>query len=501
MKTTFILFLTLTSAMLSFGQTYPLGIFDGSTDVGSTLPGDAVYDVHAQEYTVSGSGKNIWFDRDAFHFLWKKMSGDFILRTQARFIGTGVDPHRKVGWMVRNTLDSTSAQVTAVVHGDGLTSLQYRKSDATNMLEQKSPLNGADVIQLERNGNHYYMSVAKNGELFVLDSVSVDLNDDVYVGLFVCAHNPKVVEKAIFDNVRIVVPAPADLVPYRQYLGSQLEILDVATGKSEIILQSARSIQAPNWLADDKHLIYNSEGLIYKLNMATLDQEVLNTGAANKNNNDHVLSFDGKMLGLSSGSVSQVYTVPIAGGEPKQITKNSKASYLHGWSPNGKSLVFVGNRNDNYDIYRIPAKGGKEVRLTDAPGLDDGCEYSPDGQYIYFNSVRTGTMEIWRMKADGSDQKQLTNDVYNNWFPHVSPDGKWLAFVSFGPEVPAGDHPFYQRVYLRVMPAEGGDIRVISYLYGGQGTMNTPSWSPDSKKLAFISNSNFLPPVFPMEKK
>jgi len=110
-------------------------------------------------------------------------------------------------------------------------------------------------------------------------------------------------------------------------------------------------------------------------------------------------------------------------------------------------------------------------------------------------------MQLWRMKPDGSEQLQLTNDGLNNWFPHISPDGKWIAYLSFGKDVSPSDHPFYKHVYLRLMPVQGGPSKVIAYLYGGQGTINTPSWSPDSKKLAFISNSNLLFNIFPIEKR
>jgi Tol biopolymer transport system component len=137
----------------------------------------------------------------------------------------------------------------------------------------------------------------------------------------------------------------------------------------------------------------------------------------------------------------------------------------------------------------MSVSGGEETRLTTAQGLDDGPEYSPDGKYIYFNSTRTGTMQIWRMKPDGSDQQQVTNDDYNNWFPHVSPNGEWICFLSFNKDVAPGDHPFYKRVYIRLMPVGGGQPKVIAYVYGGQGTINVPSWSPDSKRLAFVSNS------------
>jgi Tol biopolymer transport system component len=152
-------------------------------------------------------------------------------------------------------------------------------------------------------------------------------------------------------------------------------------------------------------------------------------------------------------------------------------------------MAFIGQRNGNFDVYKISREGDEEIRLTTAEGLDDGAEYTPDGNYIYFNSVRTGTMQIWRMKPDGSNQEQVTRDHLNNWFPHISPDGKWIVFITFGNDVDPDDHPFYKQVYLRMMPVSGGKPKVIAYLYGGQGTINVPSWSPDSRKIAFVSNS------------
>jgi len=182
--------------------------------------------------------------------------------------------------------------------------------------------------------------------------------------------------------------------------------------------------------------------------------------------------------------------VAAGGGTPKRITTLSP-SYLHSWSPDGKDLIFTGGRNNEYDIYRIPADGsGPEVNLTNFKGLDDGPEFTPDGKYIYFNSVRSGTMQIWRMKPDGKEPEQITNDEYNNWFPHISPDGQWIAMISFSKDVSPTDHPYYKRVYLRLMPITGGSPKVIAYVYGGQGTINVPSWSPDSRMLAFVSNTD-----------
>ena len=269
--------------------------------------------------------------------------------------------------------------------------------------------------------------------------------------------------------------------------------MDVATGYRRILHSAPNSLQAPNWTTDGKYLIYNSEGLLYTFNLDTKAISKLNTGEINDNNNDHVLSFDGKMLGISNhlGSKSTIYILPVSGSDkPIQMTDEASGpSYLHGWSPDKKRLIFTGQRNNEWNIYSVDVETKKETALTGDATLDDGPEFTPDGKYIYFNSVRTGTMKLWRMKTDGSDQEQVTFDEFNDWFPHLSPDGKWIVFVSFPKEIDPTTHPFYQKVYLRLMPASGGVPRNIGYVFGGQGSINVPSWSPDSKKIAFVSNS------------
>jgi dipeptidyl aminopeptidase/acylaminoacyl peptidase len=441
----------------------------------------------------------MWSDRDDFHFVWKRIQGNFILTARAGFNGPGVEPHRKFGWSVRSTLASGSPHVSAAVHGDGLVALQFRRSAGGATEEVRSPVSGADVVQLERRGDTYVLSVARFGDsLTAVRVADLPLGDQVYVGLFVCAHNDTVVERATFRDVRITAPAPDGFVPYRDYIGSNLEILDVASGARTIVYRSVESLQAPNWTTDGKALMYNSQGLIYRFDLVDRRPVAVNTGFASRNNNDHVLSFDGRTLGISHHSpedrnASIVYTVPVGGGTPRRITTRGP-SYLHGWSPDGRFLVYTAERGGDFDVYRISAEGGDETRLTSAPGLDDGPEYSPDGKYIYFNSARSGTMQIWRMRADGSAQEQLTSDQYNNWFPHVSPDGQWIVFLSFMKDVAPSDHPFYKQVYLRLMPAgrdeRGATARVVGYVYGGQGTINVPSWAPDSRRVAFVSNSD-----------
>ncbi len=493
---TSMIFLLSSLIVPSFSQQKQLGIFENQADIGNVnIPGSVIYSADEQVFTIEGSGTNMWFDRDEFHFVWKRVKGNFILRTSAQFISKGGEAHRKLGWIVRSSLESNSKHVNAAVHGDGLTSLQFRRTEGGPTEEVKSSLNGADIIQLERKGDTYLMSVAHFGDTFVTEQISeIELGEEVYVGLYVCSHNNDVIEKAIFRNVRIVIPVREDFVPYQDYIGSNLEILDIESGNRKIIYYSSESLQAPNWTTDGNALIYNSNGRLYRFDLASKTPKIIDTGFAVNNNNDHVLSFNGKKIGISHHSEedenkSIIYALSVRGGKPRRITDKGH-SYLHGWSPDGKFLIYTAERNGEFDIYKISAKGGKEIRLTSAEGLDDGSEFTPDGKYIYFNSNRSGTMQIWRMKPDGSNQEQITNDQFNNWFPHISPDGKWIVFLSFSKEVEPGDHPFYKQVHLRLMPVNGGEARIIAYVYGGQGTINVPSWSPDSKKVAFISNTD-----------
>jgi TolB protein len=494
-----ILFIMLSSfiCFTSFTNHSPKGVFENNTDIGQPkLSGQSVYNPENDEYTMRGAGYNIWFDRDEFQFLWKKVSGDFILQARMKFIGKGVNAHRKIGIMLRDSLTDRSSQVNGVIHGDGLTSLQFRKKPGDQTSEIRSVAIAPTIMQLERKGNLFILSTAIEGQAFItVETSEVNLNSEVYAGLFICSHDSTIIEEAVFENVRIIIPAKADFVPYKDYIGSHIEIMNVETGKRKIVLSSFKSLQAPNWKSDGGVLVFNSEGKLFSFDINTSEVKEIPTGFAVNNNNDHVLSFDGKLQGISDhtkhpNNQSLVYVLPSDGGEPEQITKEGP-SYLHGFSPDGNYLVYTAGRNnaDNLDIYKYSRTTKMEVQITNSPGLDDGSEYSPDGKYIYFNSTRTGLMQIWRMKPDGSDQEQLTFDESNNWFPHISPNGKWIVFITYGTEIKADDHPFYKRVYIRMMPAEGGEPKVIAYLYGGQGSMNVFNWSPDSRQISFVSNT------------
>ncbi len=466
-----------------------LGLFDGHSDIGAVgVPGSVVYDAGQGSYLVAGGGENMWFATDALHFVWKRMAGDVSLAADIRWPGTGGNAHRKACLLIRQSLDPSAAYADAVVHGDGLTSLQYRQMPGGTTREIQANVSGPRRIRIEKQGEYVSMSIAREGEALRAagGSFKIQFTEPFFVGLGVCAHDNAVSEQAVFSNVQIITgQAKPSAEPV---LESTLEVVPIASGDRRVVYRTRDHIEAPNWSRDGKHLLFNSGGRIYRVPVAGGEPESIDTGFATRNNNDHGLSPDGTQLAISDqsqeGGKSLIYIVPAAGGTPRRVTRLGP-SYWHGFSPDGKTLAYCAERNGEYDVYTVPVAGGEETRLTTAPGLDDGPDYSPDGQHIYFNSVRTGSMQIWRMNADGSAQEQVTFDDYNDWFPHPSPDGRWIVFISYEKDVEG--HPANKDVMLRLMPTDGGEIQVLARLFGGQGTLNVPSWSPDSRSLAFVS--------------
>jgi tricorn protease-like protein len=418
--------------------------------------------------------------------VWKRVSGDFALRCAIEWSGTGGNAHRKACLMIRENLNPDSAYMDVAVHGNGLTSLQFRETPGGLTHEIEANVTAPSQVGIERQGEVFFMTLPNSSGGFSPAGafMRLKLADPVYVGLGVCAHDDKVSERAHFSKV-VLEQNPSRAA--RPVLQCALETVPIGSKDRRVVYHTLDHIEAPNWSRDGKFFLFNANGKIYRLPVTGGTPTAIDTGFADHCNNDHGLSPDGAMLAISDQSrdgKSMIYVVPLAGGTPRLLTPLAP-SYWHGWSPDGSTLAYCAQRNDEFDIYTIPAAGGEEKRLTTAKGLDDGPEYSPDGQFLYFNSDRTGTMQVWRMKTDGSQQEQVTSDAFNNWFPHPSPDGKWLVFLSYEKEVTG--HPANQAVRLRLMPTAGGPIQELAQLFGGQGTINVPSWSPDSRQVAFVS--------------
>jgi len=487
------------------------GVFTDHTDIGAPTaagPGAVEYDTDQRTYTISGTGANIWATADALHFVWKKVpaGSDVSLAADINFAAAtaGADPHRKAVVMIRQSLDADSPYADACIHGNGLTAIQWRDARGGVTYETQAQANAPRRVRIEKRGNYLSMSFGSSDTDLqpAGGACKVALMGDLYIGIGVCPHNVHRVEKALFSNV--VIENLAAITPGRTRMISTLETIQVSSRDRRtvcIVTQAGLTrAEAPNWSADNM-LYFNSGGKLFKVRAdlpaatppvsAPAVPVAIDLGLLTNINNDHAISPDGKWMAVSDHSQgnrqSAIWVLPIEGAgatAPRRITVYTP-SYFHGWSPDGKCLAYCAQRNNRFDIYTISIDSGWESRLTNSTGKDDGCEYSPDGQFIYFNSDRTGSMQIWRMKPDGSDQEQITKDEFNNWFPHVSPNGLQMVFITY--EKGVSDHPENKDVELRLMNLKTGAISVLAKLFGGQGTMNVPSWSANSQYLAFVS--------------
>ncbi len=466
------------------------GLFQYAQDIGATQSGSSQFDKQSLQYRLTGSGANIWGREDAFHFLWRKVSGDSQLTANLSFEGPGKNSHRKVVLMLRQSLAPDSPHISATVHGDGLTALQYRPqpSDATS--EIRAEIKMPARLRIVKQGNKISMLAAAQADSppALVATTDFKLEGLYYLGIGICSHDEGILETATFSNVAVEhPPAPP--------LRSHIEIFDLKSRKSTRIHTEEGLLEAPNWSRDGKYLLVNARGRLFRINPNGGKLQPLTLPETYRANNDHDLSPDGKLLAFSAGTPdhprSRVFVSTAAGDNPKLITEESP-SYFHGWSPDGKYLAFVGQRNFNgvraYELYRAPAAGGPEERLTTAQAYDDGPEYSPDGQWIYFNSDRSGGWDIWRIPASGGGAndklaERTTSDPGEDWFPHFSRDAKQMIFLTF----PAGTIGHNGRMPgMQIRRLVNGQPEVLFTFTGGQGSINVNSWSPNGKRFAYV---------------
>jgi len=488
-----------------------LGPFDSSSDVGVTPQKGKVEFDGAGVFRVTGGGADMWGKADAFQFVWKKMSGDMALTADVQFAGASAQTKRKAALIIRQGPEANAAYADVALHGNGEIALQWRAAADGPTLDTVRPDN-LDVstpvrIRIERRGDRFtVMSGKPGGQLTSTGPTSVTLKDPVYVGLAVCSHDANTLETAVFSNVTAAALPQARTPPptYR----SKISIFDMRDKSTHQIYQADTIWEAPNWSSDGKYLLANSGGKLYRIlvdNPSNAAPEAVNIDSTLRLNNDHAPSPDGKRIAFSASSPtarqSQVY-LSNADGSNAHVMVTTMPSYFHGWSPDGKYLAYVYQHPAangvpaNYDIFRIPAAGGDSEQLDSNPGYDDGPDYSPDGKWIYFNSDRSGSWDVWRIPADGAgpnDQKaeQVTSDDLEDWFPHPSPDSKWLVFLTFAKGT-ATHNDKLAGTMLRIMPMPGAtvsktpQIQVLTTFFGGQGTINVNSWSPDSTRFAYV---------------
>jgi TolB protein len=286
---------------------------------------------------------------------------------------------------------------------------------------------------------------------------------------------------------------PRTLRPHQR---ADLHVVDVSTGHIRLVHSSSELLfEAPNWTPDGRWLVVNGDGLLFRIPVEGGELEEVPLGGIPAINNDHVVSPDGSTVYVSADD-GHLYAVPFATGRPRRVSNDLRPGFryfLHGVSPDGETLAYIGmleasDGTVTTNVFTIPAAGGPDVQLTDDEFPDDGAEFSPDGRWIYFNSERGSTepghAQLFRISTDGATVEQLTHDERVNWFPHVSPDGRRIAYVSF----PTGTmgHPADLDVIVRLIDADTA-TRDVARLFGGQGTMNVPSWAPDGSAFAYVS--------------
>jgi Tol biopolymer transport system component len=355
-------------------------------------------------------------------------------------------------------------------------------------------------LRIMKQGGQVYVFLAGEGEplRFAGGSVGLALQEPFYVGIGVCSHEKDAVETAVFSSVDLTSSAPSGSGPARLY--STLQTVTVASTDARAIYAAPGRIEAPTWTGDGAALLVNTEGRIEKIAATGGQPQTVDTGSATRCGSHHAVSPDGQALALgddtqqagktaiyvvSLGAIPDAISPAAAGpsGTPRRVTERVP-SWGPAWSPDGKTLAFTAERGGKIDVYAIAAAGGAETRLTTSPGRNEAPEFSPDGEFIYFNSSRTGSIQVWRMRPDGSSQEQVTDDAYGNLYPHVSPDGKRIVFLSYDKNL---DVPKDREVLLRTMTLSDRKIAFLAAFTGGLGSIDAPSWSPDSKRLAFVS--------------
>ena len=441
----FLFFLT-SIIIINLSAQNPVGIFQFNQDIGNPKnKGAASFDEKTQVYTITGSGSNIWFNRDEFHYLYNKISGDFIVTADFDFTEDIVkaNAHCKIGWMVRESADEGAASWNAVKHFDGLCLLQWRPFKGMFMRDPEEERffakkgKGKQTMQLQRIGNVLTMKIANPGEpLQLVATEHMEMKKEVLAGIYICSHDSDAIARARVWNVRIDRQPVLNNYSSNPYavktvnsdvLGCRVEVLDIENLNRKVVYESKAKVEAASWMHDGNKLLFSE-------------------GTAN-------------------------YVVPVTGGSPEKIDAGDLEKMTNPSKVLEKKMI-------------------QPVITLTKTAIVDGTVNSPDGKFIYYNTNVTGTMQIWRMKPDGSVKEQLTFDEYHNWFPHISPDGNLMVFVSFPPDIDPDAHPTNKDVMLRVMKLNSpGTTKVVAYLYGGDGTLSANPWSPDSKKIAFISYS------------
>jgi TolB protein len=474
-----------------------VGIFQGQSDVGSVSPpGTAAYDPRIDTYALTSAGANTWYHVDGFHYLWKKVSGDWTLTADVAFPPRAYahepNPHRKGILMFRQTLDAGAAYAALSVHGSGMPALQYRREHGANTEDIELNINLPKTIRIEKRGDIFTVFLSAGGEPLhqIGASTRLHLKSPFYVGLGALSHDVNTTDQVRFSRVTLQRLAAAKHTPPILYSTLQTIQIEDQYRRATVIRSVPKVMQSVNWLPDGKSLYVHEDGHLERIEYldppAGSPPQPIAVGKLVDCSSNYGVSPDGRWLAVSCAEKPegehQVYVLPAGGGDTvRQLTHGARSSFFHAWSPDSRIVAFTRGSASKADIFTIPASGGEESRLTHDT-VNDGPDFSPDGQFIYFDSSRSGSTQIWRMRPDGSHPEQITDDDGRNSSPHISPDGKNLAFLS----QPGNAGSRVGDAALKIMAFSDGLIRTLAVFQGDRGSFAMYSWG-DVNHLAFIT--------------
>ncbi|MEM8900699.1 MAG: hypothetical protein AAGC85_21475, partial [Bacteroidota bacterium] len=373
----FLLAILVMNPLRYFPQSLPSDYLSDKADIGAyEKAGSSSYDAEEQVYHLeSPILKDLEKEDVIEHFVYKKISGNSLITANLSWEGE-VPNFASMGLMIRSSLSRESPFIIrAGIRADNFPVFMGEKNGGIEFVGRSSFYRKkSSVLQLERADEFIICRASMHGEpLQVMDTFVIpELEEEVLIGLYIYALGDKPTRAKAW-NVRIDQPVQKGYDAYKEgFLNSRLETINIFTGERKIIHEHRGKLEAPNWMPDGEKLLYNQDGHIYTISLDGGEPQQLDTGLADRNNNDHGISFDGKLLAIShhrkdmpSGG-STVYVLPLEGGEPKLVTEHTP-SYWHGWSPDNESVIYVAKRegDERYNIFKKSIHGGEEEQLTD----------------------------------------------------------------------------------------------------------------------------------------
>tara|TARA_R110002167_G_scaffold65757_23_gene186065 strand:- start:2153 stop:3400 length:1248 start_codon:yes stop_codon:yes gene_type:complete len=405
------LFLIAIGIFTGFGQ---VGQFETALDIGDpAIKGSSTYDKTSQSYTLKGGGENIWFNHDEFHFLFKKIKGDFILTANFELIGNeDGNGHRKTGWMIRESTDHDAVSINSCMHGDGLAVLQWRLMRGAYMRDPEEEIFfpkqyfGETIIQLERIGKTITMRLAQPGEpLEEMGSTTLpELKDEVLVGPYALAHDPSDTQEARVWNVRITKPLAPDWHPNPLVetishevlqMPSNIEIIELDSRKRKVIHRSDGRLQAPYFSGEGDKVMFGEGNKTFEL--PAMGGSITEVTASGKRKSNKKRKYDYYIK--AGGGTNQVWRKKSDGTEDRQMTYDLDHAWFPHVSPDGKWVAYLAfphdsnpaspGRYQSVNLKLLPTDGGSAKSIAyfyGGKGSFENYAWHPDSKSLVFVS-------------------------------------------------------------------------------------------------------------------